>query len=102
MIDPSGNIVLDRASDTYLPIAWEDDAGQPIDISTADLVLKVKDGATLVPDLDSANPLGRLLHFDETFAQSLKGSTEYMLLLTEGEDHTVLLRGKIKATGWVS
>lgn len=101
MIDELGNITLDRAADLYVPLSWFDDSGNEIDISNADIVLAVKNGFQITPDLNPDNPKGRLIHFTEAHAQSLGSNPkDYMILVTEGEDNTVLLRGTIKSVGW--
>lgn len=102
-IDLSGNITLDRAADLYVPFSRFSDAGVELDISAANLRFIVQGGFQLTPGLDAGNAKGRLLHFTEAHAQSLGGKPRsYMLLLTEGDDHTVLLRGMIAATGWAA
>lgn len=101
MLDQEGKITLDRAADEYLPLEWFDDADVEIDISSADIRFIVDNGFTLIPATNPGNPKGRLLHFTEAHALSLKSNTrDYMLLLTEGTDSTVLFRGKISATGF--
>jgi hypothetical protein len=101
MLTTEGNLILDRAADEYLPLEWYDDAGAEIDISQADLRFIVDKGFTLVPIMNPGNSKGRLLHFTEQHAASLKSNTrDYMLLLTQGTDNTVLMRGKISATGF--
>ncbi len=103
MLTQEGNITLDRAADEYLPFEWFDDAGVEIDISSADIKFVVDKGFTLIPASNPSNPKGRLLHFTEAHALSLKSATrDYMLLLTQGENGTVLLRGKISATGFAA
>lgn len=100
MIDASGNITLNRAADEYIPLSWVDDQGVEIDISQADLRFIVDKGFTLVPDRDPNEAKGRLLHFTELHAQSLTKPRQYVLLLTQGSDNTVLLSGTIDATGF--
>ncbi len=101
MLTQEGNITLDRAADEYLPLEWFDDAGVEIDISLADIRFVVDKGFTLIPTTNAGNPKGRLLHFTEAHALSLKSNTrDYILLVTQGQDATVLLRGKISATGF--
>lgn len=101
MLTTEGNIILDRAADEYLPLEWYDDAGVEIDISQADIRFIVDKGFTLIPTRNPSNPKGRLLHFTEVHAQSLKSNTrDYMLRLTQGQDDTVLLRGTISASGF--
>jgi hypothetical protein len=100
MLDDAGNITLNRAADEYIPMSWVDDAGVEIDISQADLRLIVDKGFTLLPDRDPGNAKGRLLHFTELHAQSLTKPRDYILLLTQGSDNTVLMSGTISAVGF--
>jgi hypothetical protein len=102
MIDhASGNITLHRAADEKIELVWFDDAGEELDISTADIRFIVEKGFTLVPDLDPNNPLGRNLHFTEAHALSLGNYvSNYVLLLSNGNEDTPLMEGTIKAAGF--
>jgi hypothetical protein len=104
MIDSSGNITLDRAADEFIPFSWVDDeTNAQIDISQSNLTFIVQNGFTIVPGLDPSNASGRLLHFTEEHAQSLgKKDRSYVLMLREGDIDTALLRGTIKAEGFIA
>ena len=97
----TGSITLHRAADEKIELVWFNDAGEEIDISTADLRFVVEKGFTLVPVLDPKNPKGRLLHFTEQHAISLGNYvSRYVILITDGEDETPLWEGTIKAAGF--
>lgn len=97
----TGSITLHRAADEKIELVWFNDAGEEIDISTADLRFVVEKGFTLVPDLDPQNPRGRLLHFNEQHAISLGNYvSRYVVLLSDGENDTPLWEGTIKAVGF--
>lgn len=104
MIDDAGNITLDRAEDTFLPFAWQDENEQPIDLSGLDIAFVVKGGFSLVPDVHPDDGRNRLLHFTPAHAALIGGKTrDYMVHIHAGDGtQKVLWRGTISAGGFAA
>lgn len=104
--DGTGNITLDRAEDATLPLTWKDDAGTPINLSTADLKLKVRGqpAQTLIPTIDAQDENMRLFEFSREWALALGSKPrEYWVELTHPDGKVdVLWRATIAAEGYVA
>ena len=99
-VDDSGNITLQRGGDVLIPFARKLN-GVVVDLSTAQLELRVKDRFTLTPTPNPANAKGRLLTFTEYHAGLLgRKEHDFQVVLTVGDIDTIIWSGTIKAEGF--